>query len=96
MVTLSEVRVGVGGREGRQFVEILTQNSAGSWVLSLPARMKDSQPELEKLLARAFTGRPRCQQNLELAQQLTLNWCVSKCKKQGVSVEEFFREERCF
>jgi hypothetical protein len=93
VVSLSEVSFGACSRDAVSGFDILTQNSSGNWVLSLPTRMRDSQDELEKLLARAFTGRPRCQENLELAQQLTINWCVSKCRKQGVPLEEFFQED---
>ncbi len=93
MATLSEAKLGAGGRETKFFVDILTQNSAGNWVLCLPTRLRDFQDELEMLLGRAFTGRPRCQENLELAQQLTLNWCISKCKKQGLTLEECLRDD---
>jgi hypothetical protein len=92
VATLSELRTNAGSRQTSSVVNILTQNAAGNWVLSLPSRMRDSQDELENLLARAFSGRPRCQSNLELAQQLTINWCISKCRKQGLPFEEFFPE----
>lgn len=93
MATLNEAKLGAGGRETSFFVDILTQNTAGAWVLCLPTRLREFQDELEMLLARAFAGRPRCQENLELAQQLTLNWCISKCKKQGISLEDCLRED---
>jgi hypothetical protein len=93
MATLSEARLGSGGRETSYFVDILSQNSSGNWVLNLPARLKPYQDELELLLGRAFTGRPRCQENLELAQQLTLNWCISKCRKQGITLEACLSED---
>ncbi|MBX9688903.1 MAG: hypothetical protein K2X27_19500 [Candidatus Obscuribacterales bacterium] len=93
MALLSEAKLGAGGHETRYFVDILTQNSAGNWVLCLPTRLSAFQDELELLLGRAFAGRPRCQENLELAQQLTLNWCISKCKKQGITLEECLRED---
>lgn len=93
MATLSEAKLGAGGRESSYFVDILTQNAAGNWVLCLPSRLREYQDELEMLLARAFTGRPRCPENLELAQQLALNWCISKCKKQGITLEEALRED---
>ena len=93
MTTLSEARLGAGGRDTSFFVDILTQNASGSWVLCLPSRLKPYQDELELLLGRAFAGRPRCQENLELAQQLTLNWCISKCRKQGISLEECLSDD---
>lgn len=89
MTTASHVRAYVPAPPREDFfVEILTQNSSGNWVLALPPRLKGYQDELELLLGRAFSGRPRCPENLELAQQLTLNWLISKCRKQGISVEE--------
>lgn len=93
MTTLSEARLGSGGRETSFFVDILTQSSSGNWVLCLPGRLRPYQDELELLLGRAFAGRPRCQENLELAQQLTLNWCISKCRKQGLTLEECLSED---
>lgn len=93
MATLSEAKLGAGGRETSFFADILTQNSTGAWVLSLPSSLRAHQDELELLLGRAFSGRPRCQENLELAQQLTLNWCLSKCRKQGLSLEECLRQD---
>ncbi len=92
MALLSEARLGAGACENKVFADILTQNSAGNWVLQLPQRLKTYEDELEMLLGRAFTGRPRCPENLELAQQLTLNWCISKCKKQGISLEDCLKE----
>lgn len=68
--------------------EMLTLSSSGAWVLSLPPRLRDAQDELELLLARVFSGRLRSQENLELAQQLTLNWCLSKCRKAGIKMED--------
>jgi hypothetical protein len=93
VATLSEAKLGAGGRETSYFVDILTQNASGSWILCLPTRLREFQDELEMLLGKAFSGRPRCQENLELAQQLTLNWCISKCKKQGITLEECLRDD---
>lgn len=93
MATLREAKLGSGGRENRFFAEILTQNSSGAWLLCLPQRLREYQDELELLLGRAFSGRPRCNENLELAQQLTLNWCISKCRKLGISFEECLKDE---
>lgn len=92
MSMLGQAKLNREGSSG-YFVDILTQNASGNWVLALPSRLRDYQDELELLLGRAFTGRPRCQENLELAQQLALNWCISKCRKQGVSLEECLQEE---
>jgi hypothetical protein len=69
------------------FLDILSQGSAGAWVLRLPPSLRTYENELESLLGRVFSGRQSAE-NLELAQQMTLNWCVSKCRKMGVSLEE--------
>lgn len=93
VATLSQSKQ-ISGGESSYFVDILTQNAAGNWVLCLPSRLREYQDELELLLGRAFAGRPRCQENLELAQQLVLNWCISKCKKQGITLEQCLAEDK--
>lgn len=90
---LREVHISSGGNNAGYFLNILSQNTSGIWVLALPAGLRKHQDELELLLGRAFAGRPRCPENLELAQQLTLNWCLSKCRKQGITLEDCLREE---
>lgn len=84
---------GYGTIEPSYFLEILSQGHSGSWVLKLPPRLQAYQTELESLLGRVFSGRPRSRENLELAQQLTLNWCTSKCKKIGIALEETWQAE---
>ncbi len=74
------------------FLDILAQDKSETWVLHLPPRLKTFERELELLLCKVFTGRPRSRENLELAQQLTLNWCLSKCRKMGIALEESFHE----
>ncbi|MFN8656215.1 MAG: hypothetical protein U0105_07730 [Candidatus Obscuribacterales bacterium] len=69
------------------FLEILSQNSQG-WQICLPPGLQIHQGELELLLNKVFGGRPRTSDNLELAQQLTINWCVSKCRKEGIKLED--------
>jgi hypothetical protein len=73
--------------ESPSFLDILSQGNAGAWVLRLPPSLRAYENELESLLGRVFSGRQSAE-NLELAQQMTLNWCVSKCRKMGVSLEE--------
>ena len=73
------------------FLDILSQSNAGTWVLSLPPRLKPYQNEMEALIGKVFAGRPRSMENLELAQQMTLNWCISKCRKLGITIEESFQ-----
>ena len=66
---------------------LLSVSENGAFVLSLPANLKDYQPELEGLLGKVFSGRPRSPNNLALAKQMSINWCVSKCKQAGISVD---------
>lgn len=73
------------------FLDILSQSTGGTWVLSLPPRLKPYQSEMEALIGKVFAGRPRSLENLELAQQMTLNWCISKCRKLGITIEESFQ-----
>ncbi len=75
------------------FLDILSQGNSGAWVLKLPPGLQAYQTELELLLGRVFSGRPETRENLELAQQMTLNWCVSKCKKIGIALEESFQAD---
>lgn len=90
---LREIQLNAGRNNAGYFLNILSQNTSGSWVLALPAKLRKHQDELELLLGRVFAGRPRCPENLELAQQLTLNWCISKCRKQGITLEDCLHDE---
>jgi hypothetical protein len=65
---------------------------AGAWVLALPPKLRPDQPELESMLGQVFSGRRSSPDNLALAQQLSLNWCMSKAKSRGMSFEDCFRE----
>lgn len=60
--------------------------SEGNWVLRLPPSLIQHQPELERLLTKVFSG--RTEENLALAQQMSLNWCVAKCKQSGMTLDE--------
>ncbi len=60
--------------------------SEGNWVLRLPPSLIQHQPELERLLTKVFSG--RTEENLALAQQMSLNWCVAKCKQSGITLDE--------
>src|SRR5277367_1407317 len=63
---------------------------AGAWVLELPPKLRPDQPELESMLGKVFSGRRSSPDNLALAQQLSLNWCMSKAKSHGISFEDCF------
>lgn len=68
-------------------LDILSQANTGAWVLNLPPRLRDYQSELEALLGRVFAGK-QSRDNFELAQQMTINWCVSKYRKIGIAPDE--------
>lgn len=68
---------------------ILSQAGGGGWIVSLPPDLKVYQDELEALLGRVFSGNnQRLPENFALAQQMSLNWCMSKCREVGISFEE--------
>lgn len=67
-------------------LDILSENGTG-WVLSLPPTLQEFQPELEALLGKVFSQRQH-PENLALAQQMSLNWCRSKCRQVGINFEE--------
>ena len=74
------------------YLEILSQADNGGWVLRLPPSLKVHQSELEHLLGKVFSGRPSSLENLALAQQMSLNWCQSKCRQNGVSLDDCLTE----
>ncbi len=94
MSVVKHATVGYGTLEPSPYLlDILSPGNSDAWVLKLPPRLQAYQTELENLLGRVFSGRPHSQENLELAQQMTLNWCVSKCKKIGIALEESFQTD---
>ncbi len=68
--------------------DIVAPGGSESWVLNLPPDLRAYQGELELLLGKVFSGRPHNGHNLELAQQMTMNWCISKCRKIGIQFDE--------
>lgn len=69
-------------------ITLLSVSDSGSFVLKLPPNLQTYQPELEGLLGKVFSGRPTSAGNLALAKQMSINWCVSKCKQTGMSVDK--------
>jgi hypothetical protein len=69
------------------FLDLVAQATPDVWVSSLPPSLSAYQGELESLLGRMFSGRPQSTHNLELAQQMTMNWCISKWRKIGIEVK---------
>ena len=68
--------------------EIVSVSDSGSWILSLPPDLREHQPELERLLMKVFNNLPKSLDNVALAKQMSINWCVSKCKQSGLRFED--------
>lgn len=71
---------------------ILSTSVTGDWIVTLPPRLKAYQHELEALLGKVFPLKPLAIQNLPLAQQMTMNWCLYKCRQEGISLDENLRD----
>ena len=72
--------------------QILTRSDAGTWVLSLPPLLRPHQNELELMLIKVFAGKKSSPYNLALAQQLTINWCVSTARKNGLTLDGYWKQ----
>ena len=72
--------------------EIVSVSESGNWELCIPTGLKDHQAELERLLGKVFGNRPRSSDNLDLAKQMTINWCVSKARQTGLPLEDCLGE----
>lgn len=68
-------------------LSILSEEGA-TWTVSLPAKLKAYQDELEALLGKVFADSCHRPENFHLAQQLSLNWLRSKCRQVGLTIEE--------
>ena len=55
--------------------------------LTVPVDLRPHSHELEALLNKVFKNCPETSQNIELAKQLAINWCSSKCKELNLPVE---------
>ncbi len=76
----------------RFYLDILSESDSGNWVVTLPPILSAHQPELEQMLGKVFSGRPSSKENFALAQQMSMNWCYSKCKQLGKALEECWSE----
>lgn len=65
------------------------QQDQNSWLdrFSIPDSLKAHSHELEALLNKVFKNCPETNQNIELAKQLAINWCSSKCKELDIPAE---------
>ncbi len=68
-----------------EYLPIISVSDKGTFVLTLPGFLQPEQKELEQMLSQVFTKQINTPANLALAQQLSLNWCVSKAKKNGIT-----------
>lgn len=75
-------------QKSSSYLEVLSINDKNGWVVSLPPALKLYQTELEDLLGKVFADRPYLSANLALAQQMSLNWCMSKCHEVGIPFED--------
>jgi hypothetical protein len=84
MYGVRDARTGNGALQSTgHAMEILSVGNTGQWQLNLPEPLRGQQSELENLLGHVF-GATHSEENLELAQQMTINWCISKFRKMGV------------
>ena len=81
-------------REEREerYLKILSASESGSWILELPPRLRPHQPELETMLGRVFPQSLTAPENVALAKQLSLNWCMSKARNQGMDIDDCWQE----
>jgi hypothetical protein len=79
MVAVKDANI-MGGLE-TEFDVVVPGATPESWEFNLPADLRAYQGELELLLGKVFSGRPQSSHNIELAQQMTMNWCMSKRHK---------------
>jgi hypothetical protein len=62
---------------------IVSVEASGAYAISLPSSLQSEQHELEQMLNRLFAGHLNSPCNVDLAQQLSLNWCATKLKLGG-------------
>ena len=74
-------------QEGRFWLQLLANNGGTGGTYCLPDQLREHEPELEILLGNVFSGRSRGQENIDLARQMYLNWCLSKCRKLGIAYD---------
>ena len=68
-----------------KFMPIISISDKGCMVLSLPNFLQGEKLELEQMLNKVFVNRIDTPDNLALAEQLSINWCVSKARKTGLT-----------
>ena len=83
-VVISANNANAAASSPQEYTEILSQAASGAWILNLPTELRVYQTEIEELLSRVFDGK-RSHENFDLAKQMTINWCLSKYRKMGLS-----------
>ncbi|MBX9693556.1 MAG: hypothetical protein K2Z81_14300 [Cyanobacteria bacterium] len=68
--------------------DIVSVSESGAWTVSMPAPLDAHKSELEHLINKVFANRLQSEDNIALAKQMSLNWCVSKCKQVGLPPDE--------
>ena len=68
-----------------EIMPIVSLNENGAFTLTLPGFLRPEQKELEQMLSRIFADHKNISANLALAQQLSINWYMSKAKKNGLT-----------
>jgi hypothetical protein len=68
-----------------KLMPIVSVKKSGAYAISLPVSLQAEQYELEQMLYRLFAGHLTSPYNIDLAQQLSLNWCAAKAKKGGLT-----------
>lgn len=86
MTPVADLKKQPADLEGRLWLEILASNGADS-MYQMPVQLRMHEDELELLLAKVFRGRPRGPENIDLARQMYLNWCLSKSRQLGITFD---------
>ncbi len=68
--------------------DIVYVSESGTWKVSMPASLTAHKSELEHLINKVFANRLDSEDNIALAKQMSINWCVSKCKQVGLPPDE--------
>lgn len=76
--------------QAREDAEIVGMSESGDWNLNLPVELSAYESELLSILGKVFVSCPQSPDDLALAEQLSLNWCIAKCKKLELEAESIF------
>jgi hypothetical protein len=68
-----------------KLMPIVSVKESGTYVIRLPVSLQNEQYELEQMLNRLFAGHLTSPYNIDLAEQLSLNWCAVKARKNGLA-----------